>query len=93
MARKDIVQDPKKEAKKLGLKYPSLAKHKALGKAKEKDYLGKVEMWKDKHGYHAYSKKHDVYDQFATAEDRKWRTNLWKKEAKQWAKYPPKKII
>lgn len=64
---------------------------KKKAKAKVLDHLGKVEMWKDKHGYHAYSPKHDVYDQFATASDRKWRVGGWKKEAKQWAKYPPKK--
>lgn len=48
------------------------------------DNLGPVKKWKDKDGYHAYAEKHDVYDQFASAGDRKYRIGEWKKESVNW---------
>ena len=53
-------------------------------KMKAVDHLGKIEKWKDKDGYHAYVPKHDLYDQFSSAGDRKYRIGEWKKEAPHW---------
>jgi len=58
----------------------TIAKKMSKNKAGALQDLGKIETWKDKNGYHANVPKFGVYDQFATAADRKFRIGEWKKE-------------